>query len=106
MVARHHVSRDGRGSASPLRHASDEGALPHPQEPAAETQVKAMELQVQELYRDGPGQGLPPEALHGGAAQAPVRQGLAARASDEDRDEGSDRPDEEAQGNSDSESKS
>ena len=69
-----------------------------PQESPAETQVEAVELQVQELHRDGPGQGLPPEALHRGAAQAPVRQGLAAGAPDEDTDEGSDRQDEEAQG--------
>ena len=55
------------------------------QEPAPSTEVEEVEFQVQELHRDDPGEGLPPEALHGPAAQTPLCQGPAHRETGETR---------------------
>ena len=74
MEFRHHRPGNGRGPAPAVRHASHASPVPDPAKPTAQTQVQAVELQVQELHRDRVGQGLPPAALHRQPPQALLRQ--------------------------------
>ncbi|KAK7878867.1 hypothetical protein WMY93_034255, partial [Mugilogobius chulae] len=46
------ADRDGRRSSTSLRHAPDEGPLPHPQKPSSQTQVQEMVPEVLQLHRE------------------------------------------------------
>ena len=57
-----------------------------------------MELKIQDLYRNRPGQGLPPATLHGPITQTPVREGDSNGETSAHSHEGSYRQNEETQG--------
>lgn len=106
---------------SSVRHASDESALPHPQKPGAEAQVKEVVSvlkafqslyfppgswtgsvpQVQEVpvvHRELPGEEPQPAAEHRAAAEAPLHQRPAQRAAGPNPAEGPHWPDQEEAG--------
>ena len=60
--------------------------------------IQEVELKIQDLYRNRPGQGLPPATLHGPITQTPVREGDSNWETSAHSHEGSYRQNEETQG--------
>ena len=61
--------RNGRSSASTLRHASNESTIFDSTESPSKTQIQKMEFKIQKFYRNRFGEGLSSTSIHRSASE-------------------------------------